>query len=82
MYEAEIDVRMKRDFKPNCGTYYKYIWCHIDDLIDINFKAKVGYGHIKLDLLVKRSFGPPERYLVANSEEAELEDGQVVWSKN
>ena len=34
---AYADVWIKWDFKPNIGTYYKYMLCYVDDLLDISF---------------------------------------------
>ena len=38
--EADSDVWMKRDFKPNGYLYYKYILFYADDLLHIVFKPK------------------------------------------
>ena len=38
--EADADVWMKRDFKPNGDPYYKYMLCYVDDLIHKGFNPK------------------------------------------
>ena len=38
--EADADVWMKRDFRPNGDPYYNYMICYVDDLLHICFKPK------------------------------------------
>ena len=38
--EADADVFMKRDIKPNGYPYYKYMLCYVYDLLHICFNPK------------------------------------------
>ena len=38
--EADADVWMKQDFKPNGDSYYKLMQCYVYDLLHIFFNPK------------------------------------------
>ena len=38
--EADADVWMKLDFKPNGDLYYKYMLCYVDNLLHIGLNTK------------------------------------------
>ena len=38
--EADVDVWMKRYFKPNGYPYYNYMLCYVDDFLQIVFNTK------------------------------------------
>ena len=78
--EAYANVWTKRDFKPNVYPYYKYMLCYVDYLIHIGFKPKEEMDALNTIYWLKEVFGPPDRYLGANSEKIHLKGGRVIWS--
>ena len=38
--KVDVDVWMRRDFKPNEYPYYKYMLCYVDDFLRIGFNPK------------------------------------------
>ena len=56
--------------------------CYVDELLHIGFKPKEDTDALNMIYWLKEGFGPPERYLGANIEKVQLEDGRVVWSTN
>ena len=73
---------MKRDFKPNGYSYYKYIIFHVDDLIHMVFKPKEYMDALNMIYWLKEGFGPPVRYLGGNVEKLNLKYGRVICSTN
>ena len=59
--EADGDVWMKRDFKPNGEPYYKYMICYVDDLLHIGFKPKEDTAVLNTIYRLNEGFGPPDR---------------------
>ena len=76
--DADDDVWMRRDFKPNGDPYYKYMKCYVDDLLHICFKPKEDMDELNMIYWLSNLFGPPEQYLGGNVEKVQLKDGQVV----
>ena len=76
------DVWMRRDFKPNRNPYYTYMLCYVDDLLQIGFNPKEDMDELNMIYWLKEGFVSPERYLGANVEKVQLNDGRVVWSTN
>ena len=56
--------------------------CYVDDLSQIGFKPKEDMDALNMIYRLKEGFGPPDQYLGANIEKAQLKDGLVVWSTN
>ena len=80
--EVDADVWMKWDFKPKGDPYYNYMLCYVDDLLHIVFNPKEDPDDLNLIYRLKDGFDPPEQYLGANTEKAQLEDGRFFWSTN
>ena len=80
--EADDDVWMKWEFKPNGDQYYNYMLCYVDALLHIGFKPKEDMDALNMIYRLYEGFGPPDRYPGANVEKVQLKDGQVVWSTN
>ena len=58
--EAEADVWMKQDFKPNGDLYYNYMLCYVDNLLHIGFNPKEDMDALNMIYWLKESFGPPD----------------------
>ena len=67
--EADADVCMNQEFKPNGDPYYKYMLCYVDDLIHKGFKQKEHMDALNMIYKLMEGFGPPDQYLGANVEE-------------
>ena len=72
--ETDANVWMKRYFNPNGYPYYKYMLFYVDDLLHIYFKPKEYMDVLNMIYRLKKSFGPPGRYLGANDEKEQLKD--------
>ena len=64
--DADDDIWMKQEFKPNGDPYYKYMICIVDDLIHIGFKPKEDMDVLNMIYWLKEVFGPSEQYLGSN----------------
>ena len=73
--EADSDVWMKRDFKPNGYPYYKYMICYLYNLLHIFFKSKEDMDALNTIYRLKEVFGSPDRYLGTNVEKVQLKYG-------
>ena len=51
---------MKQKFKPNGEPYYKYMLCHVDDLLHIGFNPKKYMDVLENIYQLKEGFGPPD----------------------
>ena len=80
--EANDDVCMKRDFKPNGVPYYKLMICSVDDWLYIDFKPKEDMDALNIIYWLNEVFVLPDQYLGANVEKVQLEYGRLVWSTN
>ena len=58
--EADADVWMNWDFKPNGYPYYKYMLCYVDDLLHIGFKPKEDMDALNMIYRLKWGFGTPD----------------------
>ena len=52
---------------------------YVDDLIHLAKNAQEYTLKLNQDYGPKEGFGPPDRYLVANMDKVQLEDGITVW---
>ena len=73
---------MKKYFKSNGEPYYRYTLCYVYVLPHIGFNPKEYKYALKSIYCLKESFGPPGRYLGANVENLQLENGCIVWYTN
>ena len=73
--EADDDVWMNQDFKPNGDPYYKYMLCYVDDLLHIVFNPNEDMDEFNMIYQLKEGFGPLDRYLGANFDKVQLKDG-------
>jgi hypothetical protein len=78
---ADRNVWLKRASKPDGFEYYEMILVYVDDILHISHDTKPAINALmKLYLIRKESMGPPNRYLGANIDKIQTEDGQVMWS--
>ena len=79
---ADMDVWLKPETNPvNGEEYYAYILVYVDDLLHIHHEPKKFMDALqKVYRLKDDSLGPPSRYLGANVEKVQLEDGSTAWS--
>ena len=80
--EADADIWMKRDFKPNGDPYYNYMLCYVDYLLHIGFNLKEDMDVLNMIYQLKGGFRSTDRYLGENVEKLQLKGGQVLWSTN
>ena len=81
--KADPDVYMKPDIKENGDLYYRYLLVHVDDVLSIGENAESPIQMLgKVFKLKEGSVGPPDRYLGANIEKLQTEDGRDIWSFN
>jgi hypothetical protein len=78
---ADADVWIKRAVKLNGYEYYEMILVYVDDIMVISHDTAVVMERLsELYRLKPESIGPPNRYLGANLEKVQLDDGRDVWS--
>ena len=76
--ESDREVWINRATSENVTAYYKYILVYVHD---VSHLAKDAQEYIlKLNQVYRRKggFGPPDIYLGANIDKAQLEDGRTV----
>ena len=79
--KADPDVWMKAETKPDGNEYYSYVLVYVDDLLHLHHNPDLLMQEIeKIYRLKEGSVGEPDRYLGANIDKVQLEDGGIVWS--
>ena len=78
--ESDPDVWLKRDTKPDGMPYWKYMLIYVDDVLHIAHNPSVDMKSLNEVYRLKEGAGPPDRYLGANVEQVQLEDGRLAWS--
>jgi hypothetical protein len=78
--EADPDVWLKRDVKPDGTPYWRYMLIYVDDVLHIAYDPKEDMDSLNKVYRLKEGSGPPDRYLGANVEQVQLEDGSLAWS--
>ena len=78
--QADPDVWIKRATKPNGQEYYCYMLVYVDDVMHIHHDPLVDMGLLSKFYRLKDGVSSPSRYLGANIEKVQLEDGRNVWS--
>ena len=81
--KADPDVWIRAAIKPDGFRYYEMLLVYVDDILLISHATKPTMDAIaKLYRLKGDSIGEPERYLGANIEKVQINDGTVVFSMN
>ena len=78
--EADPDVWLKKATKVDGTPYYKYMLVYVDDVLHIASDPNTDMKAINEIYRLKDGAGPPDRYLGANVEKVQLQDGSVAWS--
>ena len=78
--QADPDVWIKRDVKPNVQEYYCYMLVYVDDVLHVHHNLEIDMKLLSSFYRLKDEVGSPRRYLGANIEKVELEDSREVWS--
>ena len=79
--KADPDVWIRAAVKPDGFWYYEMLVVYVDDNRQISHATKPTMDEIaKLYRQKGDSIGEPERYLGANIEKVQIDDGRVVFS--
>ena len=78
--EADPDVWMKRAVKPSGEEYYCYMLVYVDDVLHIHHDPTIDMKRLNEHYRLKEGVSSPERYLGANVDKVQLEDGRIAWS--
>ena len=77
--QADPNVWLKVGVKP-CGfKYYQLILVYVDDILHISHDPSIVIDALKR-LYELKDVGPTKKYLGANVEQVQSEDGRVFWS--
>ena len=80
---ADNDVWLREQCKKDGSKYYEYVLIYVDDILCFSENPhKVMDQLSKLYRLKEGSIEKPKRYLGAQIEEFQLDDGRVVWAMN
>lgn len=78
--EADRDVWLKQAVKNTDEEYYCYMLVYVDDVLHIHNNPKEDMDRLNSVYRLKNSVGKPDRYLGANVDQVQLEDGTTAWS--
>jgi Reverse transcriptase (RNA-dependent DNA polymerase). len=79
--QADPNVWLKVGVKP-CGfKYYQLILVYVDDILHISHDPSIVIDALK-GLYELKDVGPTKKYLGANVEQVQSDDGRVFWSMN
>jgi hypothetical protein len=67
--------------KPDGFKYYQMILVYVDDILHVSHDPKPAIEALqKLYVLKDESIGSPNRYLGANIDRVQTQDGRIIWS--
>ena len=66
----------------NISSYYKYMLVYVNDVIHLSKDSQKDMLELNQVYLFKGYFGQPDKYLGANVDTFQLEDGSTFWSMN
>lgn len=79
--EADRNVWIKASTKPDGFKYYQMILVYVDDILHLSHDPKPAIEALqKLYVLKDESIGSPKRYLFANIDRVQTQDGRNIWS--
>ena len=78
--EADPDVWMRRAVKPSGEEYWAYMLIYVDDCLHIHHDPDIDMTVLNGFYRLKDGVQSPDRYLGANLEKVQLEDGSTAWS--
>ena len=75
------DVWLKAETKPGGTEYYAYFLVYVDDVLHLHHDPGTLMNRLaEVYRLNDVSVGEPNRYLSANIEKVQLDEGSVAWS--
>jgi hypothetical protein len=78
---ADRNVWLKPGVKPDGFRYYQMILVYVDDILHLSHDPDIVINALRKAYELKEgSVGPPDRYLGANVERVQLNDGREVWA--
>ena len=79
-YKADPDVWLKTETKPDDTEYYAYVFVDVDDVLHLHHDPYTFMNRlVKLYRLNDGSVVETDRYIGANIEKVQLDDGSVTW---
>ena len=79
--KTDPDVWIKAKTKPDGTEYYAYVLVYVDDVLHLNNDPETFMNRLaEVYRLKYGSVVEPVRYLGANIEKVQLDDGSVAWS--
>ena len=79
--KVDPDVWIKAETKPDGTEFYAYVLVYVDDVLNLHNDPDTFMNRLsEVYRLKDSSVGEPERYLGANIEKVQLDDGSVEWS--
>ena len=78
--KADPDVWMKAKTKPNGDEYYSYVLVYVDDVLHLDFEPQLFMKQLEEQYRLKDGAEVPKRYLGANIDKVQLQDGTIAWS--
>ena len=74
--ESDSDFCIKRETIDNGTAFYKYMLVYVNDVLHLKKDAQEDMLKLNQGYQLKGGFGPPDRYLGANIDKFQLEDGK------
>ena len=78
--EADPDVWLKKEHRPDGSVTWKYMLVYVDDILHVAKDPTVDMTRLNQVYRLKDGVGPPDRYLGANVNKVQLSDGSMCWS--
>ena len=78
--KADPDVWLQAETKPDDTEYYAYVHVYVDDVLYLHDEPDTFMNRLPEVYSIKDgSVGETDRYLGANIEKLQLDDGSVAW---
>ena len=77
--DSDPDVWINRATTDNGNAYYNYMLVYVDDVLQIEKNAQEDMQRLNQIYRLKEVFGTPDRYIGANVDKIQLQDGRTVW---
>jgi Reverse transcriptase (RNA-dependent DNA polymerase). len=79
--EADRNVWLKPGVRPDGFKYYQMILVYVDDILHLSHEPNIVMDALRNSYELKKgSVGQPDRYLGANVERVQLQDGRETWA--
>lgn len=77
---ADPDLWYKPKVKPNGDEYYSFILVYVDDVLHFDHEPNILMEQLESIYRLKDKAEAPDRYLGANIDKVQMQDGSVAWS--